>query len=948
MKNSFWAKASLSKTGEFRWAPLQVHLHDALEVGHLLMKNWVPHSQKELLAQDIGISVLELEALAKFMCGAHDVGKATPAFQTKPLREQSGFRLGAFTQLQNLGLGGMEAGFSEQRAVPHNLASQIIITEWLRDRFDLTAQAQTLAIVAGTHHGIAPIQYELVEISERYSRWYGDPETAEDTRWQEAQFALLDEIADAAGASPVLAKHPILTQPAQLFLIGIVIGADWIASDETRFRLIADGAPVRFDSSKQRASTGFASTKLPHPWQPEPANMSIEELFSARFDLRGARPNESQRQLLRAIEAENEPQLYILETLTGAGKTEAALIAAEALAGKFRLAGITMALPTQATTNAMAGRVLKWMRNVPSENLDFQLIHGGRDQNDEFASLPFSEHISSVFDDPDSAPVTKNLWADRSRLRLLANFTVCTIDQVLLAGLRLRYNMLRHLGLSRKVLIIDEVHAADVYMRQYLLRMLEWLGAYGVPVICLSATLPTSIRQELLTAYSNGKNYGKQREVRRGRRRAKSQPDESIIEEQPQAKNSVPGYPLLSWTSGKQGFTSREFEWDGEVRGLEYEFLLDDDVQAVVDLVVSKVRCGGRVLIVRNTVRRAVETYEALRELFPDTKINHSRFVADHRIAKDKDLLEWFGRGISDEGETKIVVATQVAEQSLDIDADLLITDLAPVDLLLQRAGRLHRHHERERPEEFRKPKFYIAGAEFDEEGIPVFPGDTRRRIYDISLLFKTAYWLHKRAHSERVLTVPNDVPTLIHAVYDASDTDSERANLRLSEHVAKFESEQEKKKTRAEASLVPSPRKDEPVWGFTSVTTSDAGSDAAIASQVRDAQESIEVLLIRKHEGRLFTLFDDDFELNPDAEPTPDQIADLVGARIRLPGYVVAGKAFDCFPGQLEDFYPAGWQSVPALKGEIFLLLEAESASAQLGKFVVTYSAERGLEVTW
>lgn len=948
MKNSFWAKASLSRTGEFRWAPLHVHLHDALEVGHLLMKNWVPLSQKELLAQDIGISVVELEALAKFMCGAHDVGKATPAFQTKPLREQSGFRLGAFTQLQNLGLGGMEAGFSEQRAVPHNLASQIIITDWLRDRFDLTAQAHTLAIVAGAHHGIAPIQYELVEISERYSRWYGDPETAEDTRWQEAQFALLDEIADAAGASSVLAKHPILTQPAQIFLVGIVIAADWIASDETRFRLIADGAPIHFEPAKDRATSGYASTKLPRPWQPEPVSMPIEELFSARFDLASAQPNESQRQLLSAVEAEDEPQLYILETLTGAGKTEAALIAAEALAIKFGLAGLTMALPTQATTNAMAGRVLDWMRRVPSENLDFQLIHGGRDQNEEFASLPFSEHVSSVFDDPVSVPVTKNLWADRSRLRLLANFTVCTIDQVLLAGLRIRYNMLRHLGLSRKVLIIDEVHAADTYMRQYLLRMLEWLGAYGVPVICLSATLPSSIRQELLAAYSNGKNYGKQPEVRTRRRRGKNRLDPSPDEVQPQPETNVPGYPLLSWTSGKAEFVSREFEWDGEVRGLEYEFLLDDDVQTLLGLVVSKVRAGGRVLIVRNTVRRAVETYEALRELFPDTKILHSRFVANHRIAKDQELLDWFGRGISDQGETKIVVATQVAEQSLDIDADLLISDLAPIDLLLQRAGRLHRHQERERPEELRRPKFYITGAEFDEGDIPVFPGDPRRRIYDISLLFKTAYWLNERHPSERVLTVPNDVPGLIHAVYDAAGVEPENANLRLSEHVASFEDEQEKKRKKARESLVPSPRKDEPVWGFTSVTTSDAGSDAAIASQVRDAQESIEVLLIRHREGRLFTLFDDDFELNPDAEPTPEQIADLVGARVRLPGYVVAGKGLDCFPGQLERFRPAGWQSVPALRGEIFLLLDAESDSAQLGRFVVSYSAERGLEVAW
>lgn len=201
------------------------------------------------------------------------------------------------------------------------------------------------------------------------------------------------------------------------------------------------------------------------------------------------------------------PGVMVVEAPMGIGKTEAALAAAEVLAYRFHCGGLIVALPTMATTDAMFGRVLAWVRSLPSPHqLSMYLAHSKAALNDEAGTLP--RHCAGhLYDEQGkaSAAAVAMGWLSGRKKGVLSTFVVATIDQVLFGALRSRHLALRHLALAGKVVIVDEVHAADAYMRAYLCRALQWLGAYGTPVVLLSATLPPDQREELLNAYESGR-----------------------------------------------------------------------------------------------------------------------------------------------------------------------------------------------------------------------------------------------------------------------------------------------------------------------------------------------------------------------------------------------------------------------------------------------------------
>ncbi|MGN1284014.1 MAG: DEAD/DEAH box helicase, partial [Candidatus Limosilactobacillus intestinavium] len=203
----------------------------------------------------------------------------------------------------------------------------------------------------------------------------------------------------------------------------------------------------------------------------------------------------------QAISKIADPGIIIIEAGMGIGKTEIALTAVEQLSILSKTNGIFMGLPTQATSNAMFSRVDKWVDELAEEenaNIPIKLMHGKAQFNEENMKLPRAENVG------EQGAVVVNSWFPGKK-SMLADFSIGTIDHLLLMSLKQKHLFLRHLGISGKIVIIDEIHAYDAYMNSYLRQTLQWLGAYHIPVIALSATLPEKKRKELITSYYKGK-----------------------------------------------------------------------------------------------------------------------------------------------------------------------------------------------------------------------------------------------------------------------------------------------------------------------------------------------------------------------------------------------------------------------------------------------------------
>lgn len=329
-------------------------------------------------------------------------------------------------------------------------------------------------------------------------------------------------------------------------------------------------------------------------------------------------------------------------------------------------------------------------------------------------------------------------WFGGHKRGLLAAHAIGTIDQSLLAVLRRRHFFVRLYGLAGKVVVLDEIHAYDRYMRELIKALLAWLSALGCPVILLSATLGGRWRRELVEAYTGT--------------------------EPPQA---IPYPAVIRAETGRRCAVyevSPEKLPEPRLARLTLEYSNEDDrvkAMALKALSLSR-RDRGCVACVCNTVRRAQELYEAVAAIEPGCPVTlfHSRFTRDDRRSREGLLKERFGPN-GDRPARAIVIATQVIEQSLDLDFDSMLTELAPIDLLLQRLGRVLRHS-RGRPEE-RTPELYIyAPASIGERRF----GDSGL-VYEPIVLERTLAALEARPGP---LTIPDDVPGIIDRVYDFDD----------------------------------------------------------------------------------------------------------------------------------------------------------------------------------
>jgi CRISPR-associated endonuclease/helicase Cas3 len=536
-------------------------------------------------------------------------------------------------------------------------------------------------------------------------------------------------------------------------------------------------------------------------------------------------------------------------------------------------------------------------------------------------------------------------WLRGRKKAMLASLVVGTIDQLLFAGLKSRHLALRHLAVAGKVVVIDEAHAYDTYMSVYLDRVLSWLGAYRVPVIVLSATLPASRRRELVAAYSGRADADGPRDA--------AAPD---------------AYPLLTAVAAGGAPLHRRPQASARSTTVQVE-RLDDGLDVLADRLESELADGGCALVIRNTVRRVLDTARALRGRFGaevDVTVAHSCFVDLDRADKDSTLLRLFGppekTGDRPAGR-HVVVASQVAEQSLDVDFDLLVSDLCPVDLLLQRMGRLHRHRrgqdQGERPERLRTARCLVTGADWAAD-VPA-PVRGSVAVYGRYALLRSAAVLlpHLDEGSRRPVRLPADISPLVQSAYGEAPVGPDHWQDAMKEAREQFERHRDDQAERAAVFRLGDVGKPgRPLFGWVAAGVGDTDDTPTGRAQVRDSRDSLEVVVVqRRGDGSLATLpwLKPDgrkrqragLELPQDATPTRFAARTAASCGLRLP-LQFSGETMDRAIEELEQLYLPNWQGKdsPWLSDQLILALD-EDCQTRLAGFSLRYSPEDGLEVT-
>lgn len=696
------AKALWGKTNRIddsEWLPLYVHMVDSAAMASKIWDTWVPQGTKAVIVGDLGNDEVLARKLMIFMAGIHDIGKATPVFQAKSIT--FGPEAGSFAwKAERAGLP-MIAGLRGTNHPTHPIAGEIILEGYLlRVRGWERKAARQYACVVGGHHGTPPDKSKIDEEKNRKTNVGLDSEA-----WVSTQDELIDFVANIAGIEEKewedLSERRFSVQSAVL-MTGLVIMADWIASnsDEDMFPLVrtepwADEDEDFFFSEsgeeddiqswsglRIRADRAWSCVQLPHAWVPEGIPSSCQDLFATRFTFpEGAKVRPVQEEAVRIARDTRQPGLMVIEAPMGEGKTEAALAAAEILAQRTGRGGVCVALPTMATTDAMFTRVRRWLEALPSCDFDNEktvwLAHGKAQLNNDFRGIIAASHrrFSSVDQDdvkqessqnrkkkqidvPPETVVSDWLWGRKKGA--LANFLVCTVDQVLMSALQMKHVVLRQLAMANKVVIIDECHAYDAYMQEYLKMALEWLGGYRTPVILLSATLPECQRNAMVEAYLKGWCDTEPRKASKvsilEQLRARNASNTHHINHTANSEMSCEkgtaeklrlisnAYPLLTYTDGHE---TKHADVKPSGRSMKVQCrLVDDDDTALLDLMDALLVDGGCIGVICDTVGRAQHAAELLgnhcgRDC---VRLTHSRFMDIDRMSNERELRDLLGK----------------------------------------------------------------------------------------------------------------------------------------------------------------------------------------------------------------------------------------------------------------------------------------------------------------
>ena len=708
----FWAKSG--DEDHPNGHPLLAHLLDAAAAARVVLLR-EPEKTRRLLANALGLSEEEALNFAAFAVGLHDLGKASADFQRK---WPDGAR-----RLQAAGLTYDENTLLD---VPHGPVGAYLVRVLLPGLGFPRRVARKLGDLLGAHHGFLATPEEIHQAKRTLQAEIGP--------WDEARRALLNTLWETLGRPRPATDD--LSPDAALWLMGLTSFADWLASSPEFFPYGRDLAePGRyfenaFALAKRALDDPRVRWEARTPLAPEPPPFKAIFPFS---------PNALQSAVAQALKDAREPILLILEAPMGGGKTEAAFYAHLLLQAQNGHRGLYVAMPTQATGNAMFDRVKVFLAKFGERPHDLQLVHGAAILKPEYVKL---REVGEVVEVGEST-VRASEWFSAKKRAMLTEYGVGTVDQALLGVLKVRHHFVRLWGLGNRTLVFDEVHAYDAYTSRLIAGLIRWMKALGSSVVLMSATLTRAQRARLAKAWGA------------------------------ELPDTEAPYPRLTLVSG-QSVKGIPIPWEEEKT--YWVAAAPRPAPELADFALERLGKEGAAALIVNTVDRAQALYQEfkarlgggeviLEEGRPigwragDTELYllHARLPSAERQVRESALLARFGRD-GKRPKRALVVATQVIEQSLDLDFDLLLTDLAPLDLVLQRAGRVHRHP-RTPPPAHGEPRVYVAGLAEEPPGLK---SEYWHKVYDPYPLYTS--WHLLRSHS--AIRLPAEMESLIEATY--------------------------------------------------------------------------------------------------------------------------------------------------------------------------------------
>lgn len=518
--------------------------------------------------------------------------------------------------------------------------------------------------------------------------------------WQERRHELLGRLLACDPALPE--AWPVIRTPALARLVaGLVTVADWIGSGS---RFDDPAQPWEFLVDEAVSAAGFT------PLCVRPG-LAFEDVFPFA-------PLEIQKLFFEQVTA---PGVYVLEAPMGVGKTEAALYAAYGMLQRGQSSGIYFALPTQLTSNRIHTRLNAFLDNIleptTSQHRHAHLLHGKA-----WLARFLHQEMGA-----DAAP--RGLWFQEGKRGILAPFAAGTVDQALMAAMHVRHGAVRAYGLAGKTVILDEVHSYDAYTGVILDALVSLLRSYGCTVLILSATL-TAQRRAAFTG----------------------------------AATEQDAYPLIS-VSPDEGHCE-EYHCPPLTTATVSLVHSTEDMPAEEEALL-RAEQGQQVLWIENTVADAQKIYRLLSAraagLDVETGLVHSRFTPGDRHASETRWTALFGKDATERKiRGRILVGTQVLEQSLDIDADFLVTRFCPTDMLLQRLGRLWRHSSTQRPSMARREVWLLHPTLAEVLEQPEAAWGVTGRVYMPYVLFRSLELWELRA----CVRLPEDIRGLLEATY--------------------------------------------------------------------------------------------------------------------------------------------------------------------------------------
>lgn len=909
----FWGKTPARATDPpDQFHPAIYHMLDVAFVAEALLSDQAaPRLRRALLHAWNGCDRDALCAWLPFLIATHDLGKISAAFQrqVQPQHER--------LEREH----GIVFPPPYEKAPYHAEISAVWLDTHLVRREPGTALRLVLVIrdAMGGHHGRFT-QEEMRRIGARLRRSEQNVPAWE--QWRDDVYTLLRQLLAPPGDLVTLGA-PQRLRPATAALTGFIILSDWIGSNSAYFPA-APQVPVEtyMQTGRERAIQAIELAGL-MAHRSAPVYVDFTDLF----------PNIPEpRALQQVIDDLPEalftgPLLAVMEAPTGEGKTEAAQALAQRLAACAGLDELFFALPTMATSNQMfqrlsvfydtqygaAVRLTHSQATVSEEELRRAALAGDHDAADPAATSAL-------------AAIT---WFAGSKKAMLAPFGVGTVDQVELAGLNVRHYVLRLFALAGKVVVIDEVHAYDAYMSLILEHTLAWLASLGTAVLLLSATLPTSRHRALAASYLRGLD--------------KNLPA-------PEVPPNLP-YPALSLYHA--GATHRA---TSDVFRPDQRFTLrmspKRDFEQDARHLINLVRDGGAVARICNRVDDAQAIYRVVKELFPAAQclLLHARFPLDQRQRLEQDVDACVGKRTQRPADQPlIIVGTQVLEQSLDYDVDVMVSDFAPIDLLLQRAGRLHRHvTERagKRPARHMHPVLDVV-LPTGEDDLPIWK--RWAAMYDPYILWRT--WDVLRAADAadvREIVLPGDYRRLIEAVYqDAPQIPAAAPHTAaMTRAWAKLEQTQGEMRSHARKQLTPSAEATDAITAASDMQFIDDEDGNLARWQVAKTRLGDRITVVPLYQVAGTLAFDQGgtWSLSPDIPPDLADQKALIGRSIPIsdPKIIAEFRASE----RRDLRWPWPTREVPRLLRSLFPLLLDAANTAMFDRRAIHLDSELGLVI--